>query len=78
MKTIDLNADLGESYGPWQMGNDSAMLQVVSSANLACGGHASDPETMFATLELAKKKQCLCGCHPGFDDKLGFGRRLIP
>ena len=47
---IDLNSDLGEGYGPWAMGDDAAMLGLVSSANIACGGHASDPETMFATL----------------------------
>ena len=50
---VDLNADLGEGFGPWAMGDDAAMLDVVSSANVACGGHAGDPETMFATLRLA-------------------------
>ena len=54
---IDLNSDLGESFGPWQMGNDPDMLKVVTSANVACGGHASDPETMFKTLELAKQNK---------------------
>ncbi|MFN4101911.1 MAG: LamB/YcsF family protein, partial [Pararhodobacter sp.] len=50
---IDLNSDLGEGYGPWPMGDDAAMLGLVTSANIACGGHASDPETMFKTLTTA-------------------------
>ena len=75
---IDLNADLGEGYGPWTMGADGAMLQVVSSANIACGGHASDPETMFATLSLAQAQGVRVGAHPGYADPLGFGRRVIP
>jgi UPF0271 protein len=75
---IDLNSDLGESFGPWQMGNDADMLKVVTSANVACGGHASDPETMFKTLELAKQNNVVVGAHPGYNDKEGFGRRVIP
>ncbi len=75
---IDLNADLGEGYGPWTMGDDAAMLQVVSSANVACGGHAGDPEVMFATLVLAKTRGVMVGAHPGYADPLGFGRRVIP
>ena len=55
-KKIDLNSDLGEGLGPWRMGDDPTMLSLVTSANIACGGHASDPETMFETLTLAKKK----------------------
>lgn len=79
MKTqIDLNSDLGEGFGPWKMGNDSEILSVVTSANVACGGHASDPETMYATLCLAKEKGVVVGAHPGFADREGFGRRLIP
>ncbi len=78
MRTIDLNADLGEGYGPWKMGDDSAMLGIVSSANIACGGHASDPETMFATLSLAKAKGIVVGAHPSYPDKEGFGRRRLP
>ena len=50
MRAIDLNSDLGEGYGPWRMGDDAAMLDIVTSANVACGGHAGDPETMFETL----------------------------
>jgi len=77
-KQIDLNSDLGESFGPWPMGDDSAMLEIVTSANVACGGHASDPETMFKTLTLAAKNNVVVGAHPGFNDREGFGRRLIP
>lgn len=75
---IDLNSDLGESYGPWSMGQDAAMLAIVTSANVACGGHASDPETMFATLREAKARGVTVGAHPGYNDKEGFGRRIIP
>lgn len=75
---IDLNSDLGEGFGPWSMGDDAAMLAIVSSANIACGGHASDPETMYRTLMLAREAGVSVGAHPGFDDPLGFGRRIIP
>jgi len=75
---IDLNSDLGEGFGPWAMGNDAEMLGLVTSANVACGGHASDPETMFRTLELAKENGVCVGAHPGFADRIGFGRRVIP
>jgi UPF0271 protein len=75
---IDLNSDLGESFGPWQMGDDAAMLTLVNSANIACGGHASDPETMFETLKLAAANGVTVGAHPGFNDREGFGRRVIP
>lgn len=75
---IDLNSDLGEGFGPWSMGDDSAMLDVVSSANVACGGHASDPETMFATLRQAAARGVTIGAHPGYADRAGFGRRIIP
>ena len=70
---IDLNSDLGEG-----MGDDAAMLSLVSSANIACGGHAGDPETMFATLRLAAGRGVAAGAHPGFADREGFGRRVIP
>ncbi|MEP2780873.1 MAG: 5-oxoprolinase subunit PxpA [Pseudoruegeria sp.] len=75
---IDLNSDLGEGFGPWGMGDDAAMLSVVNSANIACGGHASDPETMYETLKLASEQGVTVGAHPGFNDREGFGRRLIP
>jgi 5-oxoprolinase (ATP-hydrolysing) subunit A len=75
---MDVNADLGEGYGPWAMGNDAGMLDIVTSANIACGGHASDPETMFATLQTAARRGVIIGAHPGYADPLGFGRRIIP
>ncbi|NUB45622.1 LamB/YcsF family protein [Fertoebacter nigrum] len=75
---IDLNADLGESFGPWVMGDDAAMLDMVTSASLACGGHAGDPETMFATLVMARDRGVTVGAHPGYADLPGFGRRVIP
>ncbi len=76
--TIDLNSDLGEAYGPWSMGDDAAMLDLVTSANIACGGHASDPETMFRSLTMASKRGVRIGAHPGYADREGFGRRVIP
>lgn len=75
---IDLNSDLGEGFGPWAMGDDAEMLSIVSSANIACGGHASDPETMYRTLILARESGVAVGAHPGFNDPMGFGRRVIP
>jgi len=78
MTNIDLNSDLGESFGPWQMGDDQSMLGIVSSANIACGGHASDPNTMLETVQLAAKNKVSIGAHPGFPDKAAFGRRLLP
>ena len=76
-KTINLNADLGEGFGPWQMGDDAAMLDTVASANIACGGHAGDPNTMRRTVRLAKQRGVSIGAHPGFADLQGFGRRVI-
>lgn len=75
---IDLNSDLGEGFGPWPMGDDAAMLGAVTSANIACGGHAGDAETMFATLVLARDNGVVIGAHPGYADLAGFGRRIIP
>ncbi|MBX2878693.1 MAG: 5-oxoprolinase subunit PxpA [Granulosicoccus sp.] len=77
-KVIDLNADLGESYGAWSMGDDSAMLDIVSSANIACGFHAGGPEEMTKTIQLCREKSVASGAHPGFDDLRGFGRRRLP
>lgn len=77
MRSIDLNADLGEGYGPWTMGDDVAMLGLVSSANIACGGHAGDPDTMAATLALAKTRGVVTGAHPSYPDLAGFGRRRM-
>lgn len=74
---IDLNADVGESFGPWSMGDDAAMFDIVTTANVACGFHAGDPETMRKTVELAKAKGIAVGAHPGFADLINFGRRRI-
>jgi UPF0271 protein len=78
LSTVDLNADLGEGFGPWTMGDDAALLTVVSTANVACGGHAGDPDTMFATLSEARRRGVAVGAHPGYADPAGFGRRIIP
>jgi 5-oxoprolinase (ATP-hydrolysing) subunit A len=78
MRTIDLNSDLGEGFGSWRAGDDAAMLAVVTSANIACGGHAGDPDTMVETLTLARQQGVVVGAHPGYADRAGFGRRVIP
>jgi UPF0271 protein len=75
---VDLNCDMGEGFGPWRMGDDAAMLDIVTSANIACGFHAGDPDIMARTAGLAKEKGVAIGAHPGFDDLPGFGRREIP
>lgn len=72
---IDLNCDLGESYGAFTVGNDAAVMPNITSANIACGFHAGDPTTMEKTIRLAKKFHVAVGAHPGFPDILGFGRR---
>ncbi|BEP38754.1 5-oxoprolinase subunit PxpA (plasmid) [Variovorax sp. V59] len=72
---IDLNADLGEGFGPWRMGEDEALLDIVSSANLACGFHAGDPVIMDRTVRMARALGVDVGAHVGFPDLLGFGRR---
>lgn len=77
MPNINLNADLGEGYGPWQMGDDSAMLAIVASANIACGGHAGDPDVMRRTVRLAKERGVSLGAHPSYPDLQGFGRRAM-
>ena len=77
-REIDLNSDLGEGFGPWPMGDDEEMLSLVSSANVACGGHAGDPDTMFRTLSIAAQNRVTVGAHPGYADREGFGRRIIP
>ena len=78
MPKVDLNSDLGEGYGPWTKADDDGMLALVSSANVACGGHASDPETMYTTLRNAMARRVVIGAHPGYADRAGFGRRVIP
>ena len=76
-QSVDLNADTGESFGPWKMGNDAALLDIVSSANIACGFHAGDPDVMAQTMALAVKNGVGIGAHPGFADLQGFGRRKL-
>ena len=78
MPTIDLNSDLAEGFGAYRCGDDEAMLSIVSSANVACGFHAGDPEIMARTFRIAKERSVAIGAHPGFPDLWGFGRRRIP
>lgn len=75
MHSIDLNCDMGESYGPFIVGNDQAILPYISSVNIACGFHAGDPAVMEQTLIMALEHQVKIGAHPGFHDLQGFGRR---
>lgn len=75
MLTIDINSDLGESFGAWKMGDDSAMLDVVSSANVACGFHAGDPAGILKTVKAAAERGVAIGAHVGYRDLAGFGRR---
>lgn len=77
MRTVDLNCDMGESFGPWVMGNDAELMKYISSANIACGFHAGDPTTMRRTVELALENDVAVGAHPGYRDLQGFGRRNI-
>src|SRR5215813_5696607 len=75
MPSIDLNCDMGESFGAWRMGNDAALLDHVTSTNIACGFHAGDPTTIRKTIEIAIEKGVAVGAHPGYQDLQGFGRR---
>ena len=77
MLRVDLNADMGESFGPWKMGDDAGLLGVVTSANIACGAHAGDPDVMAATMRMAQDNGVGIGSHPGFADLQGFGRRRM-
>jgi UPF0271 protein len=77
MAVIDLNCDMGESYGAWRMGNDAELMNYVSSVNIACGFHAGDATTMRQTAELATDKGVSIGAHPGYPDLQGFGRRAM-
>ncbi|MGW9167529.1 LamB/YcsF family protein [Agromyces sp. NPDC055658] len=74
---IDLNSDLGESFGAWRVGDDAAMFGLVSSANVACGFHAGDPITMLASARRAAEHGVVLGAHPGYRDLAGFGRRAL-
>jgi UPF0271 protein len=72
---IDINCDMGESFGPWQMGTDAEVLPHITSANIACGAHAGDPSVMRRTVRMARAAAVRVGAHPGFADLQGFGRR---
>jgi 5-oxoprolinase (ATP-hydrolysing) subunit A len=76
--SIDLNCDLGEGFGAWSMGDDTAMMEIATSVNIACGFHAGDPDIMHTTVKLAKSRGVAIGAHPGFRDLHGFGRRPVP
>ncbi|MCW8331212.1 5-oxoprolinase subunit PxpA [Photobacterium sp. SDRW27] len=75
---MKLNCDMGESFGAWQMGNDQAVMPWIDMANIACGFHASDPDIMAQTVAWAISHHVEIGAHPGYDDKVGFGRRSVP
>ena len=75
MLSVDLNSDLGESYGAWNMGDDAAMLGIVSSANVACGFHAGDPAGILKTVRTAAENNVVIGAHVSYPDRAGFGRR---
>ena len=77
MTEVDLNSDLGESFGAYTLGMDERILEVISSANIACGFHAGDPEVMRKTVGLALKNGVAIGAHPGLPDLVGFGRRNL-
>ncbi len=74
-RVIDINSDVGESFGAWRMGYDEHTLASVTSANIACGFHAGDPATMRETVRTAARLRVSCGAHPGYPDLVGFGRR---
>src|ERR1700731_5410469 len=78
MRSVDLNCDCGEGFGAYKIGDDAAMLDIVTSVNVACGFHAGDPEIMAKTFKAAKAKGVATGAHPGFPDLWGFGRRGLP
>src|SRR3954451_5343909 len=77
MGAIDFNADLGESFGLWERGADDELMQVISSANVACGCHAGDRATMRIAVETAAHYGVAVGSHPGLPDRLAFGRRRM-
>lgn len=77
-RVIDINADAGESFGRWTLGDDAALFAYVSTTNIACGYHAGDPATMRTALVAARDAGIAIGAHPGYPDLLGFGRRALP
>lgn len=76
--SFDVNCDMGESFGNWTLGADEELMPLITSANVACGFHASDPLTMARTVSLAREHGVAIGAHPGYPDLLGFGRRRMP
>lgn len=77
IRCVDINADLGESYGKWRLGADDALMKVITSANVACGFHAGDPDVMARSMSLAVQNGVVIGAHPGLPDLQGFGRRRM-
>src|SRR5678815_552393 len=75
LEQIDINCDMGESFGNWKMGDDAGMAQHITTANVACGFHAGDPMVMTSTIKLASDHNIAVGAHPGLPDLMGFGRR---
>ncbi|MDG2459753.1 MAG: 5-oxoprolinase subunit PxpA [Luminiphilus sp.] len=76
-RVLTLNCDMGESFGPWKMGDDKAIMPLIDAANIACGGHAGDPTTMRRSVELARRHNTEVGAHVSYTDKQGFGRRAM-
>ena len=74
---MDLNADVGESYGAWSLGEDETLIPLVTSVNVACGAHAGDPDVIARTVALAVRHGVAVGAHPGYPDRAGFGRRAM-
>lgn len=74
---IDINSDIGEGFGPWRLAPDEDLMPLISSANIACGFHAGDPATIERTVHLARDNSVGVGAHPGYPDRVGFGRRTI-
>ena len=74
---LTLNCDMGEGFGPWNMGDDHSIMPLIDAANIACGGHAGDPTTMRTCVELAKRHKTEIGAHVSYPDKQGFGRRAM-
>ena len=77
MYSIDLNSDIGESFGAYKLGDDEAILQQITAANVACGWHAGDPMVMDKVVRMASERGVVVGAHPGYPDLMGFGRRTI-
>lgn len=77
MYSIDLNSDIGESFGAYKLGDDEAILQQITAANVACGWHAGDPMVMDKVVRMASERGVVVGAHPGYPDLMGFGRRKM-